>query len=112
MVGSGWKADRQQRACYVQYGRTWGGEMSGAEILARLKAAHPRIDFILTGFPSGSFMIDFAALKQPYAIEYVAGGTELGLSSVKNAVFGWEGCEYIFQSVDELNKKILELTAS
>ena len=84
--------------------------LSGQSLQEMLLKTFPQSHPKLQEFPSGAFMIDLLLCNEVYVVEYLAGGTQLGLSRQKTAVFGWEGAEKVLDGLDALEDRIREIT--
>ena len=74
-------------------------------VSAQFPASRPK----LTSFPSGAFMIDVVVDTEIYVVEHQPSLGGFGVSRMSTAVFGWEGVEKSFESLDAAEKHIVAL---
>ncbi len=80
------------------------------EYLSRLSSRFPESNPKLTPFPSGAFMIDLEIQKEALVIEYLPSFGKFGVSKLSTAVFGWEGVENAFDTADEVEAYLGDLS--
>jgi hypothetical protein len=85
-------------------------KLTPEEHLSRVLARFPRSNPKLTGFSSGEFMIDLEIRGEALVIEYLPSFEKYGVSRVSTAVFGWEGVENTFDTFEEVESYLTEIS--
>lgn len=80
-------------------------------ITERLTQLFPQCHPTLDDFPSGAFMIDLVIGGKVFVVESV-GSDKFGLSIQETAVFGWEGVDQLFETIEGLEQRIGDLLAA
>jgi hypothetical protein len=81
--------------------------------LERIRTRLPDRTAKLTKFPSGAFMIDVSVGSEVHVVEYLRSvGQRFGVSRMSTAVFGWEGVEKAFESLEEVEDYLVAVSVT
>jgi len=81
------------------------------KLLRQLRSRVPELVYELHTFPSGAFMVEIDVRGKAYVVEFLP-GMGLGVSNRDRAVFGWEGVDTAFETVDGVVECISKLQQS
>ncbi len=76
--------------------------MDSIDLFRHLRTEYPKFDMVFHAFTSGAIMLDITTMDGVYVVEWSPSHPdEIGVSNAKNATFGHEGADKVFESFGE-----------
>jgi hypothetical protein len=83
--------------------------MNAIESFYRLAQQFPECNPKVIEFPSGAAMLDVIIRGEGYTAEFIPSRGVFGLTKTANATYGWEGLAESFETIAQLEARLIEL---